>query len=175
MKYLLYTFILIALYHLVYEGILLPSLRLRLRYYLFELRDRVRNLKNINNDCCSDQAFSYIQDTINNGLTMLHRTDLIMLMSIESHVENNEILKKQINRRTEVLSKVEDNEVKSVMRSISHVGRAAVLLNSGGWFIYVIPALLTIATFGRIKGLVKELLVFPDSHMSDGGITRQHA
>lgn len=165
MNILLYSFLLIALYHLIYEGILLPSLRLRLRFRLFEIRDRLRDLKNREKDCCSDQAFAYLQDSINNGLGMLHRTDLITLLKVEEQVEQDDVLKRQLARRSEVLSEVVDPDVRAIMRSISHVGRAAVILNSGGWFIYVVPAMLALIAFGRIKAIVKELLVFPEGRI----------
>jgi len=35
----------LAVYHFVYEGILAPSFRLKLRFELFELRDELRKLK----------------------------------------------------------------------------------------------------------------------------------
>jgi hypothetical protein len=90
-----------------------------------------------------------------------------MLFKIERQIEASALLQNQIKRRDEVLNEVFDPEVRDIMRDISHVGRAAVLLNSGGWFIYVVPAMLTVLAFGKIKTLVKEALMFPEGRFAD--------
>jgi len=168
MKFLFYAFLLIGMYHLIYEGILLPSLRLRLRFRLFEIRDRLRTLKHLDARCCSDQAFNFLQDSINNGLGMLHRTDLIMLFKVEQQIESSELLRNRLEKRNSVLSEVFDPDIIEIRKDINHVARYAVLLNSGGWFIYIIPAMITVLAFGKIKGLVKELLMFPEDRFAEG-------
>ncbi len=162
-EYLLYFLIIIVFYHFIYEGILAPSLRLKLRFDLFKIRDRLRNLKHEDSDVCSDEVFAYLQDSINNGLRMLHKTDLIRLVSIDAKIEKNPVLQKQIQRRREALCAVIDPDVQECMKDLNYVARTALLVNSGGWYIYLVPIALIWSAFDRIKEEVRELLAMPEA------------
>jgi hypothetical protein len=103
MEYLFVVLIVFALYHFVYESILAPSERLKLRFELFELRDRLRALKVDHSDYLEDRHFHYLQDSLNSLICLLGRFDLATLSRIELEFQLDPELRRRSEMRTAIL------------------------------------------------------------------------
>ena len=63
--------------HFIYESIILPSIRLSLRFKLFALRDQLRRM--VMQGTASDEVFRIQQSSINNAINMLSWADQAMI------------------------------------------------------------------------------------------------
>ena len=154
MEYFLVTFLVVALYHFVYESIVAPSLRLKLRFDLFVLRDRVRSLKIENPEGFQDKHFHYLQDSINTLLALLARFDIATLSRIETEMKRDPAMQKRVEERSRILDDCSLQEAKNIRYSSVRLASVALALNSGGWLIYIVPPLAIVAAWFGLSGYV---------------------
>jgi hypothetical protein len=150
-----------ALLHWIYEGIILPSLRLSLRYRLFALRDRLREVKSKNNETVSDDVFRYLQGTINNGIALLPFTDFRVIGAAEA-IEKDESLRTRIQKREDAISRCQISEIKEIVTEINDVWWTAFISNTAGLAAYVIPLLFIWHFWTNISGSIKKLVLVPE-------------
>lgn len=162
MKYLIYVTITLAALHYIYEGILAPSFRLRLRFKMFALRDRLRKLKIERGDELRDEVFNVLQASINNTTTLLHRTTVDVIRRAESDYQHDPALRRRIDRRIAIVESCDMPEVKEILKETRRALTIAVLVNHGGWGIYVVPFLALIFCLARLKDFVLKATAFPD-------------
>lgn len=154
---LFYILIIAAVYHFVWEGILAPSFRFGLRFELFQLRDEVRWLHHKEPQDCTEEVFMCIQGTINNGIRILPKTDITLIRNVERAVEDDDGLRRRIEKRRELMNSCINPEIRELERRIGKITKLALLINTGGWLIYVVPILLVLVCFGWFKTLVGKL------------------
>ncbi|MGH8330614.1 MAG: hypothetical protein ACRER3_22985, partial [Pseudomonas fluorescens] len=65
MTYAVLSFMFLAFVHFVFESILAPSFRLKLRFEIFALRDELRLLKIECESSLHDKHFEYLQSSLN--------------------------------------------------------------------------------------------------------------
>lgn len=172
MEYFLVAFLVFALWHFVCEAILAPSLRLKLRFDLFILRDRVRELKIENAHAFRDKHFHYLQDSINTLLALLARFDIATMERIESEMKRNPELQKRAEERSRTLDDCTLEEANKIRYQTLRLASVALALNSGGWFLYVVPPLAIVAMwFGlssyvsSFKRRIKAIIAIPQSEL----------
>lgn len=161
MKYLLLVLVCLAVWHFVYDGILLPTLRLRLRYRLFALRDRLRSLK-ASERAFDDAVYTHLQGSINNGLSFLHVIDMQFVADITAAIAQDEALRKRVEDRRLAVDACPIREVKEIYHRIGSIGESAVFSNSGGWLIYLVPAALVAVFFQKVKRDVEQVVSIPE-------------
>ena len=143
MEYALTALIVVAFYHFIYESMIAPAARLKLRFKLFALRDRVRNLKRVCPQEFEDRHFFYLQDSLNTLIALLPRFDLVTLQRVASEIERNPELKARVTTRTALLDDCALVEVQKIRDASVEIGTRALTINSGGgWLVYVVPLLL---------------------------------
>jgi hypothetical protein len=147
MEYLFVSLIVFALYHFVYESILAPSERLKLRFELFELRDRLRSLKIEYSECLEDRHFHYLQDSLNNLICLLTRFDMATLSQIELEIQRDPELRRRSEVRSATLDDCQLEEMKTIREASFRIATKALLINSGGWFVYVVPIFIGLALY----------------------------
>jgi hypothetical protein len=172
MGYLLVMLLVVALYHFIYESILAPSMRLKLRFELFVLRDRVRKLKIENSEYFKDKHFHYLQDSLNNLIALLARFDCATLVRIESEMKRHPELRKRAEERSRTLDDCDLEEVRVIRYESLKLASTALVVNSGGWLIYILPPLAVAAAwFGlsssvsSFKRRIKAVMAIPQSDM----------
>jgi hypothetical protein len=129
----------VAILHFVYESILAPSWRLRLRYRLFALRDELRDIKTTSGDALDDRHYRYLQASINIQLANLYRYDFATFVSAEFKYRTNPRFKKLVDSRSDLLDDCNIPEAKSIRnRSLKSVA-AAIAINSVPLCIFLLP------------------------------------
>ena len=173
MEYFLVTLLVIVLFHFVYESLLAPSLRLRLRFDLFVLRDRVRNLKIDNPKEFQDKHFHHLQDSINTLIALLARFDIATLSRIEAEMKSDPALKRRADERSRILDDCQLEEARKIRHQTLRLASVALALNSGGWFVYIVPTLAIVAVwFGlsgyvsSFQGRIKTVIAIPETDIN---------
>jgi len=156
----------IAVYHLIYQGIILPSIRLRLRYELFSLRDKLRALKTDLGESFDDNVFTYMQDSINGSIKLIALIDFSSIVSAEKRFRGDLELRDEIKKKQELIDNCPINKVKEISLRNAELLTDAVVYNAGGWFIYIVPVLLGVVCYKKIKSFVTDIVLFPEKEMN---------
>lgn len=153
--YLLITVLLIlAVAHLTYESIVLPTIRLANRYKLFALRDRLRYLTHQHNNKISDQVFEIVDSSINNTLTLLpHFTVSVYLASFKKFSEKSDLTKKS-EARMNTVNNCEIEEVRQIANKASSYLFQTLIYNSLALLILSAPIVIIIEI---IRSLFREI------------------
>ena len=164
------VFLVVTLYHFVYESILAPSMRLKLRFELFVLRDRVRKLKIENYESFKDKHFYYLQDSLNNLIALLARFDCATLARIEAEMKRHPEMRRRAEERSRTLDDCDLEEAREIRCESLKLASKALAVNSGGWLVYILPPLAVAAAwFGlssyvsSFKRRIKAVIAIPQS------------
>jgi hypothetical protein len=175
MEQAIILFIFFAILHLVYESIIAPSLRLKLRYELFKLRDRVRSLKIIHGHQFSDVHFSYLEDSINTLLQSLQNFDAITLAIATIAISKDKELQRRAETRAKILDGCAIKEAVGIRIATIAIANKALRVNNGGWFIYLLPLLMVLMFYKTITSSVKKLFSLSERDFNKVTPTRQFA
>ena len=156
------VFLLLALcaWHLIYEGIVAPTIRIKLRNMLFSIRD---DLRRVAIDGIREQdkaAFAFLQDGINAFLNRLPGLTFDLLRRLNHEFSNNESLKGEIEEREKIISNARP-EFRKIFADTNSVIKVAVIVNSGGWFVYLIPIAVAATSVSWLKRVASEMIVAP--------------
>jgi len=135
----------LALCHLVYEGILLPSMRLRLRFMTFELRDRLRVLAHDRGDSLDSKVYHHVHNSLNGTLRLLYQIDIRMAWDIRRILREDPKLVKRIMKRAKEVEACDIPEIRDIQKEHGKIITCALLANSAGFFIMALPAFLVLA------------------------------
>jgi hypothetical protein len=166
MSYVIIVLAVIALWHFIYESILLPSIRLHLRNRLFVLRDELRAHR-VESDNVDEKAFDLVSKGINNYLTRLPMINIGLRVEFERKVKEDPSLVDKLKERRKVIVESNDESLKQIYHDVNVVLEYAFVANSGGWFIYLVPIAVLIASVKRLSRLAEGLLMLPTNAMSN--------
>lgn len=165
MAALLFILIILAVFHFLYESIFLPNHRLKLRYDLFTLRDELRDLKINLQGGINDKLFGIVDSSISNTIKYLPQINISLILKVEKIIETNEMVKKHVERRMEFVNTCDIPEVTKILARTSNIGLKALLLNTGGWFIYLIPIVILILAFKWLKDIIVQTIYVKDKEL----------
>jgi hypothetical protein len=147
-----------AFMHFISESIIAPSLRLKLRFELFALRDELRLLKIECDRHLDDKHFDYLQGSLNTLIRVLHWIDMTTLAAVERELRTNPQIREQIEARNKVLDDCDIPEARQIRYRSLQVAAKAFAVNGGGWAIYPLPLLLPFVGHSKIKRAIKASL-----------------
>lgn len=145
----------VAVWHLVYEAILLPSKRQDIRFQLFALRDRLRNFKSEHPKQCGDDTFHMLDDSMSWYMDNLHKLTFSFLHETHRKLDTDDGFKTKVERRTRVLEQCELSEYKDIRARANHLLMETFIVNAGGWFIYLVPIALGLVVKDKIVATIK--------------------
>ena len=151
-----------AILHFVYEGIIAPGQRIRLRNKLFVLRDRLRAVRIEGVDAKDDPAFWYVHDGINALLSRLHSLTVSARATTELRHDRDAELRQRVDARMAMLRECSNPQIKKIFDEASSVIEEAFIVNMGGWMFYLVPVAILWVCLGQLKTLASELLVLPE-------------
>ncbi len=159
MSYAILAFLFLALCHFVYESIIAPSLRLKLRFELFKLRDDLRTLKNEYGSDLDDRHFHYLQDSLNVLIRFLPRFEIGNLALAASQINNDPQLKKRMEARAKILDDCQIAQATNIRNKSIEIAARAVRVNGGAWGFYVVPIALTFAVYKSVNEKVRAIIL----------------
>jgi len=156
-----YILLFLALFHYIYESVLLPSIRLNYRYRLFSLRDELRRLKFENRDLIDDKLYDHLQTSLNVIVNYLYRFDIWMLWKAHKRYVEDKKFRERIERRAklidELLEKCKVTEVVELRKKYLGTLEYVLLANAGAWYIYLFPIAFVLVGLNKLKSFIKEV------------------
>ncbi|RYZ88575.1 MAG: hypothetical protein EOP04_09060 [Proteobacteria bacterium] len=160
--YLIATAFFLSIWHLLYESVIAPTLRMHLRNKLFEQRDALRKEYVRKNLSLEDQEISnYVHDGINRFLNRLSSLNLIQHANAVKAFEKDALLLDRISKRLDALNSCKNKEILRIWNSTNKIVAHALLVNTGAWIIYLIPVFLVYFGLSRLSESVSELIIAP--------------
>jgi hypothetical protein len=156
---LFFIFVGLAFFHFWWEGIIAPSIRLELRFDVFKMRDVLRRAKIEHGEQLDDELFDVLQHVLNKEIAFLHRATLVSFYSAYKRYANSEELETSYKRFQKLVAECALPEIKNIAERSAVVTVCAMIVNSGGWLVYVVPILLLAVSFRTIQLLSAKLLV----------------
>lgn len=146
---LMITLVLLAVFHFIWSGIIMPAYRQLQRNRLFSLRDKVRNLRI--SGSLNEHEFELVHGLINYHVSHLNQLQLSSLWAFHREYERNAKFRNRIDAEFETIKNISDPRLSEVVEETADVCRAVCVLNSGGWLIFVIPAIIAFVFTARIR------------------------
>lgn len=156
------VFVGLAIFHFVYESILLPSIRCDLRYRLFALRDRLRASEG---HCRPEEKAAYqtLERSICVTIKYLHKLDLTNIALAQRAVESDPQLGKAIDERiAKINSLAETREINQELVKLSQLIFAA---NIGGW-MYLLPFIVGMVLLAGTWASVRKVISLQDDEIN---------
>ncbi|MFY3630858.1 hypothetical protein ACOTFH_29860 [Achromobacter xylosoxidans] len=174
MKTLLTIALLLSVWHFLYEGIIAPSIRMRLRNRLFALRDELRraHAKGISKN--DEEAFWFVHDGINNFLNRLPSLTIEKTSRLRTRYRTDARIRTIITEHAEKVASLQDPVIRSVFERTNDVIRDAMMTNAGGWFIYIVPLAFVVVLTSSITRKAKSILLTPKREIERLMPSNQH-
>lgn len=164
--WLVYAFIGLSIIHIVYENIILPSIRLHYKYKLFSLRDKLRLMQHNNTDNTLTDAIYSLQAAVNNMVALLPNIDGYLLFKTREAFIKDPSFKNRVNKRIEKLKLYRSEEIRIIHKSIKNTFKTILLFNSGSLFFYILPVFFAIAFLEKLKSWVSQTIFVPEEEIS---------
>ena len=151
------SFILLALtaWHIIYDYMILPVLRDKLRFKLFAIRDEMRDLKYRKPHEFTNHAFMDAQLLINASINNANSISVISLIESHRKLKRHPKLKEALKQDILTLMN-SDSEVSAALNKTLDVLQRAVVVNTGGNFPYLLPFIFA---YCLIWSLFKEVII----------------
>lgn len=158
LNWIFFGLALLATWHFVYEGILAPSLRMSLRYRIFELRDQLRT------EMYSDdsEASTILQSQMNTSLQVLSEISISDAYQVRKYIRANPNAQEEARRRMVIVENSANPKLKKLADQLSSIIIRAFVVNTGGWIVYVVPLALSWILLKKLRNGVRVLLNLPE-------------
>lgn len=143
MAVLLFILFILAIYHLIYESIIMPSVRLKLRYDLFEWRDKLIYIQ-CTQSVMSEKDFNLVHSYINAAINRLPYYSLSLLFRVNKDIERNPHLRKQVEHHSNAINAIDNKDVQEIIKGVNKTTLKAFWGNFGAWALYLIPILIVL-------------------------------
>jgi hypothetical protein len=156
MQYVLAALIVLGAWHYLYENIVLPTVHTSFRNKLFALRDELRGHL-IDRPEIDKAAFEVAHDGINNAINCVDVIDLSMQMRVQHLMSTDADFRARVDARRKLVDETSSTEIKDIVKRANEMLRDVFVLNSGGWFVYVVPIVIAIVFSRKIMVTTKEV------------------
>jgi hypothetical protein len=158
---------LIALLHLIYETILLPSIRLHFRFKVFGLRDQLREIKLKKSNAVNDSLFEDMETSINNAIKILPFVNLHTMKIAADRFHSDKELQKLMEKRKKLIDECPIPEIKKIRNQLFQIVEFVFAFNTAMWFIYLLPVFGVALFFKTIKNTMKALVCVPSQRFDE--------
>ncbi len=141
----------------VYYGIIVPSVRLALRYELFEIRDSVRDLHCVDSKEISSDHFDVIHSFVNNAIKTIPFIDICSFIKMAVDMEKDPSLQKHIKKQLARLDECDSKKFQDLTIRTSKCVKKALIVNSGLSLVYILPFVFLFTCIDTMKKAIKIL------------------
>lgn len=160
-SWIIFAVFLVALAHFIYEGILAPSIRMKLRYDLYEVRDELRAAWTDNESGLTEDAYMLLQHEINSAIVHLGDLGLSVLIEASRALKKTEIAER-VDRCKKIRNSCHSERYISLRSRYKHAVAMAWMVNSVGLFAWIVPAAFLAATWKWCRRLAARVFLLPD-------------
>lgn len=150
-----------AVAHFVYEEILAPSFRQRLRFHLFQQRDRLRALRISLGDALKPEAFGLLQDSANTAIRLLPSIDITTVIEVNSAFSHDRGLRERVAKRVAILKGCKVPEIQEINRELAISLAWAIAVNNGLLLAIIVPAVIGVVYWRRWLSFIGKILAVP--------------
>lgn len=161
-----------AFAHFIYDGIIAPSLRCKLRNDLFALRDELRSAQMQSGDASSAAAFDVVHAGINAYLNRLQSVTVSLRARFYQLNREDAAFKRELRERTAILDQANNAELVRIMKRANETIEQAFLTNSAMLVVYSLPLALALAPLFKLHKWAQALVAMKPSE-TDRLIPRQ--
>lgn len=159
---LFFIFVIFTVFHFFYQGIILPTIRLKIRYQLFELRDDLRKLQITREHEFDFKIFTYLQNAINNVIYLIPKIDPYSLLLVNRRIEEDDKLRKRIEKRITVVELCQLDEIIHIRKRIDFLIFCSATANTGGWQIILLPLTIFLFFWSAVKVILHRVTNIPE-------------
>lgn len=141
----------------VYYGIIVPSVRLALRYELFEIRDHVRDMHCVDSQEISSEHFDVIHSFVNNAIKTIPFIDICSFIKMADDMQKDISLQKHIKKQIARLEECDSSKFKDLTIRTSKCVKRALVVNSGLSLVYLLPFVFFFRCIDTMKKSIKIL------------------
>lgn len=163
MALLIFILFVLALFHWAYESAIAPSWRLGIRYKLFALRDELRNFAAQEGVQLDHAAVATLEESINSATHYMREINFGLFYSFTTRYKNDDSFRRRVDHRRSVVEGYEDPEFCDIRKRYEHIFREVNVVNSGGWFIYLIPIVYVAICWEWLRRLSIVLSLVPST------------
>ena len=156
----------LAVIHFIYDGIILPSIRLHLQNRIFALRDEIRWIKITRPELINEELFKYLQNAINNTINFLPSITLSSFIFIMRTFKKNPELYERAEKITNFIDKNSTSEIKNIVKRVQKIFRYAFLANSFVIFIYTCILSIPLAIVFSLHQRLRDIINIPKSEVT---------
>lgn len=156
----------LAMLNFVLDGIIAPTLRLSLRYQLFELRDKLRNARIKYGQQLDSETYRFLENGLSRTINRLANISPSMVYEAHRFVESHEDIKREVERIATKIDRSPIQEVREIAKEQSSLFAKAMVCNSIGWSIYIVPIIFVAVFFKQCAGILGNLIFLPEREMN---------
>jgi hypothetical protein len=160
-----FIFVGLVIFHFFWEGIIAPSVRMEIRYELFKMRDSIRMLKIQHDEKFDDQLFYSLQRMLNHGIALLHHATIMDFYRIYKNTDPHK-LEINVERQEKLIRDCPISEVQDIWKRTVGITVLALIVNSGGWLVYIVPPILLWFGYSSVKRCVKLLFGLSENEVN---------
>jgi hypothetical protein len=153
----------LATWHFLWDGIISPTWRLKLRYEVFEVRDRLRHIHAT--EGLPDELFERLHGATNAAIRLISSLTPSLILSADALMRNDPELQEEIHRREELVSRQADERLIQITADTNRVLVTAALVNAGGWLVWVVPIAVCFVILKRGTNLVRRLVMLNEDEI----------
>jgi len=150
----------LGMFHFIYESTILPSLRLELRYKLFNLRDQLIQLKANESEIIADDVFNAMENAICTSINRLPYLSLYLINEGNKEYSENEHFKKRVDNKIELLENCGNDKVIHINNKLLKYVSYAFIVNAGGWSYIFLPILCLVLFLKYVTSSIKSIREF---------------
>jgi hypothetical protein len=154
MSYLILAMMLMALWHWVYESLVAPSLRQSLRLELWWLHQELLDLVAAEADASRHEPLQMLGESVCVLDLLLEKFDAVTVASVAVELRRDPALRARAEARGRILDGSASAVVRRVRQRTLDVAARAVVINSGGWCIFIVPFALVHVGMRRLGRVI---------------------
>lgn len=146
MTILLLIFVVLALVHLIYETIIAPTLRLRMKYRFFELRDRTVRLRLDEPEALPASLYDDLFDAIDGAMRYISGLSVVSMLRLPTIPDK---VRRRADERARAFDTAESADVRRIASDLRLYLLLVLFINSLGLIITVVPIMAFFFTIQR--------------------------
>lgn len=133
-------------------AILLPNYRYNKRIQIFQLRDKLRELKF--QKMISANAFDISENAICNGVRTLSFINVFDVLRISKWLSHDKTASEVLEKRNAIIENQKNNELNEINKSVTVLIAKTSIMNMVGWLPIFIPLLFLFVVVGSFAAKI---------------------